>query len=747
MKWFKSAITFFLILVSVSAYGATSTITKGLIGSQDMHMPDGTATRTFTRSASTGDTLTLNDVGYEVDALITYGAGSVYTDTTIQSALTAIGTTNKVTLLLRPGTWVISDDLTVTSNITLRGPPGALLQIATTKTLTINGPLEAGLHQLFNCVGTGKVVFGKAQPGGVQAVWFGVVADGATDDATAYSKAITAANSLSAVMAPSGTSIISEIELTAATQVYLRGQGVKASTLKHKAAATATMIHQVTTALSVFEMSGFTLDGNQANITDWDLGIVDVKADYLDIRNNEVINAKHFGLRTRGVTYHGKIINNWIHDMAQHGGTTGQDITAILIGQEATVTSTIDIFNNTIEYTSAPATAGASAGGIVVNPDTGKNQTVNIAFNTLRYMGCSRYSNAIAPITIYKNGDYSTISYNKIYDSYGGGIKVQRSSWVTVDGNTLSGDGDVYTTLTDNYAIQFTGRATVTPMYGNIVKNNKIYNMPKHKGIHIAGDSTGEFYDLSITGNFIDTAQSGIYVSYPLSSVQINNNNVKTIVGAATADKSIMLANLSNAVYTSVEINENILNDTDKAACAVDPGSAWLGDINFHRNTIGTAADQNVYFSYAQSVFTSHNKFRDAAPTIKFEQCGYVEFTDNYAVSAPTITNTSNTVILIRDNSWEHETVTAGSPTLTTGGISKLNSAGGAITATMPDGLFIGQKKTIVMTNATASSTVSITHHETSDPEVGTFDAVGETWEGIWQGVKWLTVKATCTFL
>ena len=68
------------------------------------------------------------------------------------------------------------------------------------------------------------------------------------------------------------------------------------------------------------------------------------------------------------------------------------------------------------------------------------------------------------------------------------------------------------------------------------------------------------------------------------------------------------------------------------------------------------------------------------------------------------------------------------------------------VTATLPDGFRVGQIKTIVMTDATTASTVSVTHHETSDPEVGTFDAMDETWALMWTGTEWVTIKATCTF-
>ena len=51
------------------------------------------------------------------------------------------------------------------------------------------------------------------------------------------------------------------------------------------------------------------------------------------------------------------------------------------------------------------------------------------------------------------------------------------------------------------------------------------------------------------------------------------------------------------------------------------------------------------------------------------------------------------------------------------------------------------------MTDDTNSSTVSVSNHETEDPEIGTFDAIDETWILMWTGTEWVTLKATCTFL
>ena len=98
---------------------------------------------------------------------------------------------------------------------------------------------------------------------------------------------------------------------------------------------------------------------------------------------------------------------------------------------------------------------------------------------------------------------------------------------------------------------------------------------------------------------------------------------------------------------------------------------------------------------------------------------------------------------------FEHpvETVTAASPTLAVYGATQIDSSSNAVDGTLGSGTFVGQLKTIVMTEASNSSTVSITNHETSDPEVATFDAVDEYWLGIWTGTEWATVANTCTFV
>ena len=93
------------------------------------------------------------------------------------------------------------------------------------------------------------------------------------------------------------------------------------------------------------------------------------------------------------------------------------------------------------------------------------------------------------------------------------------------------------------------------------------------------------------------------------------------------------------------------------------------------------------------------------------------------------------------------ETVTTASPVLTIYGATQIDSTSNAVNGTLGSGTFVGQIKTIVMTNSSNSSTISITNHETSDPEIATFDAVDETGVFLWSGTEWITIFATCTFV
>ena len=160
------------------------TITKGLIGENDLKHYDG-VTDTFNRPTSTGGSYTLRKIGTEVDVIMAYGGGSSFTRASIDSAIDAIGSAVRC-IVLRPGTWVIDDDLTIPSNISLHIVPGALLEISSGKTLTIAGNIYAGIGQIFS--GSGTVSFSSATT--VYPEWWGATGDGTTDDDDAIQAAL-----------------------------------------------------------------------------------------------------------------------------------------------------------------------------------------------------------------------------------------------------------------------------------------------------------------------------------------------------------------------------------------------------------------------------------------------------------------------------------------------------------------------------------------------------------------------------
>lgn len=123
-------------------------------------------------------------------------AGVLYSSTVyggsqgaLENAITAVNGSN-ATLYLAPANWLITSNLSIPANITLKPERGAVLAIATGVTLTINGTLDAGLYQIFSYTGTGKVVFGSANaPPVVYAEWWGALGDGANDDGPAINAA------------------------------------------------------------------------------------------------------------------------------------------------------------------------------------------------------------------------------------------------------------------------------------------------------------------------------------------------------------------------------------------------------------------------------------------------------------------------------------------------------------------------------------------------------------------------------
>jgi len=178
----------FIILLIIACLGlaTTSYAARSLIGKEDLHMWDGLSGDTsYTRTSSGGYTLTMHDITWVgVDVLHEYGASVNQNSTTLQAALTAVGTSHNVAFWMAPGTWDITSGVTIPENVILVLPMGSVLAIDSGITLTINGPVKIGDYQVFS--GNGQV----AGLSYVNGLWFGMVGDDSTDCNTAFVNAI-----------------------------------------------------------------------------------------------------------------------------------------------------------------------------------------------------------------------------------------------------------------------------------------------------------------------------------------------------------------------------------------------------------------------------------------------------------------------------------------------------------------------------------------------------------------------------
>jgi hypothetical protein len=95
--------------------------------------------------------------------------------TTLQDAITGIGS-NQASLRIPAGAWNVAANFTIPANITLKPERGAILNISSGVTLTINGELDAGDYQIFTWTGTGAVSFTSQRK--IKTAWFGNTAAG-----------------------------------------------------------------------------------------------------------------------------------------------------------------------------------------------------------------------------------------------------------------------------------------------------------------------------------------------------------------------------------------------------------------------------------------------------------------------------------------------------------------------------------------------------------------------------------------
>lgn len=200
---------------------------KGKISKEDCQIQSDELypTETFERVSSVGPTVTLTktpDIWKTHSAVINARSSNngVLSDATITAAISGINGASR-SLYIEPGAWAIDDNLTIPSTIHLIIDNGAILTIASGKTLTINGPFDAGIYQVFS--GAGSVSFGAGHVKEVYPQWWGAVGDDSTDNAVAFQSAIDALQG-AIVEVPSGIYRLGSM-ITNDNSVLIEGAG------------------------------------------------------------------------------------------------------------------------------------------------------------------------------------------------------------------------------------------------------------------------------------------------------------------------------------------------------------------------------------------------------------------------------------------------------------------------------------------------------------------------------------------
>jgi parallel beta-helix repeat protein len=561
---------------------------------------------------------------------------------TLQAAISAAGPNGNTILVC--SNLACTANTTVPANVALTFIGGGRITIDTNVQLTVNSTIQAAGTQIFT--GNGIVQFASAgKLGYVRPQWWGAVADGVTDDTTAFKHAV---NTAVTVYVSPGTYIIQSVPIYSSIRMYGDGD---TSILKRQ----ANTDDEVTFA-SMFEVMGantttifdhLLFDGNEANqdavtpvhsiLAVRALTGPNTKSLSMMVDNCTFLNQTHTSIYFRGVDHTNQRQLLHVQNCRFFDGRKGIGIGDPLSNSAVGFTPVyINVFDagriictgNQFVFRRALANTGEYAPSAVrwtyyvdqeLEDGSSGQVTGNYIYRCGRgrrgYDGDENGNNGLGALEFYARARLLTIHGNTLEHCFQGIRGKVNCDEVSIAGNILANtDGGI--------AIYPSTSGIVNRGYISIL-GNSIANVDS-VGIAVVGNSTvgaNLAFGVTIVGNVINTVDNkhgdatnfgGIAARY-VADVVIADNVLRNIRGGDT--NGITVLNCNRAI---VEGNQTSANNIGiyLAACynavlvASNSVRGTTRNAGIYVSAIGEPTDQsNTIHTIASNVVDTSNNY------------------------------------------------------------------------------------------------------------------------------------------
>jgi len=620
-----------------------------------------------------------NEVQNIVNVYSAYGTGTGKTLTTLSALLSDIGTSTKTICILDSGSWTITDDLDLSTydNIDFVFLPGAIFSVSSGKTLTFPSAENIIAGQRQIFSGSGTVTF--TNRGTIKAKWWGATGDGSTNDTATLNLPFAKSG---IILVPYGTYLITGDTLVGASNqriVFDDGAILKMDTT----VSSKTLFAYSSKSEIIIE--NMTLDLNQSGAIS-NIGLKISACTNVNVINPRVINSAITRNWPTTVPYGYGIylLSTWQNVRIEN--IYACDIMYPIITEASSGGNGLTVSGGRIEYISGDA--------VEINVPTGSATDIHVS-----------------GLTVYRAGDNSDARGIGFGASGGVGTTIKR---VNVHDNEfiqclLQGvhieDGCESVNIHDNQFDQCgesSGASYGAAVYVAVTNATRLSRRIYVRGNQVVGGSSSDY---------------GLYFggSQQTDSVVVEGNEI----AMAGAGAPLLFGGMTNF---------SLANNT------VKNGGSGTAGISV-RSSYGTVYGNRSYDDQGTKTQSYGMEWSNSAE--------YVTISENNLIGNDTgpynVLSTPTDLRVLHNQGGWIETAT-GTFTCKPWGVTNINSGSGAVTATLGDGQYAGQQKLVVMTNSDNASTLSVTNHETSDPEVFAFDAVDDALKLEWTGTEWITI-------